>query len=201
MKQEFNGPVEGGVAGNDVIHAPTISIQTVSGGTNIIGNQGGVVVQLTSPSKQRPKVVIQPGPEHIDDGQKVALAALRDEWLTLHAAIKKNPLSHSVAWGRINKAAGATSYHLILKTRYEDATNFIKVEMAKLRGMRSAPAKDGDWRAKRIGAIKARCKNQLGNVDAYKPYIKKNFQAESLSELATNDLQRTYAYIMAKKAG
>lgn len=201
MKQEFNDRIEGDVAGNDVVshQAPVVKLGSVFGGTNIIGNQGGVHVQIATTAPARPRVVIQPGPEHINDAQKIALAALRDEWLTLHATLKKKPLSHSVAWTRINKAAGATSYHLILKDRYEDALNFIKVEMAKLRGMRSAPAKDGEWRSKRIGAIKARCKNQLGDIEAYKPYIRKNFKADSLSDLATDDLQRTYAYIMAKK--
>ena len=195
--------LEGSAAGRDIIHeknaAPEINVEHISGGTNIIGNQGGVSVQINSPRAARPKIVVQPGLEHIDGEQKVALAELRNEWLALHTLIKKTPLSPSIAWARINKAAGATSYHLILKSRYGDALAFVKREMAKLRMMKSAPSKDVDWRAKRIAAIKARCKNQLGNIDAYKPYIMKNFKVESLSALSTDELQRTYAYIMAKK--
>lgn len=81
------------------------------------------------------------------------------------------------AWARINRAAGTTSYSLILKERFADAVALVRREMAVLRNMRSAPRKDDSWRAKRIGAIKA----------------------ESLSDLATDELQRTYAYIMAKR--
>lgn len=167
------------------------------------GNTGNIMaggdVHVTTASRARPKIVIQPGPEHLIDEQKVTLAELRGEWMTLHAAIKKKPLSHGVAWGKINRSVGATSYHLILQSRFADAIAYIKQEMAKLRGMRSAPAKDSEWRVKRIGAIKARCKNQLGDPDAYRAYIKKNFKAESLADLATDELQKTYTYIMAKK--
>ncbi len=103
------------------------------------------------------------------------------------------------AWARINRAAGTTSYSLILKERFADAVALVRREMAVLRSMRSAPRKDDSWRAKRIGAIKARCKNQLGDPYFYRPYIKRSFKAESLSDLATDELQRTYAYIMAKR--
>ena len=67
--------------------------------------------------------------------------------------------------------------------------------MAKLRNMASAPAKDDAWRKSRIGAIKARSKNQLGDPDAYKPYIKKNFKAESLAALSTGQVRPVSTYI------
>lgn len=200
MSKEVSAP-NGQAAGRDVRNeAPGVSIQSVSGGTNIIGNQGGVHVEIRTTAPARVKNVINPGPEHVSPEQKLELLALRDEWLTLHAAIKKKPLTHGAAMGRINKAAGATSYHLILQSRLPDAIAFVKQEMAKLRNMRSAPAKDDGWRVKRIAAIKARCKNQLGDPDAYRAYIRKNFGAASLTDLATDELQRTYTYIMAKKA-
>jgi hypothetical protein len=191
----------GNAAGRDIQTdaAPKFKIHLVSGGNNIIGNQGDVHVQIATASRARPKIVVQPGPEHISPEQKLELATLRDEWMTLHAALKKKPLSHGVAWNQINKAAGATSYHLILRDRLGDAVAFVKQEMAKLRNMRSAPAKDDGWRAKRIGAIKARCKNQLDGDDVYRFYIRKMFKADSLTELSTDQLQRTYTYIMGKR--
>lgn len=146
-----------------------------------------------------PKVTVTPGDGVISEEQKVALTRLRDEWILLHNSIRKKPLGYGAAWSRINKSAGATSYHLIQDCNFYRAVTYIKKEMAKLRNMRSAPAKDGNWRNAKIGAIKARCKNQLGDDVAYRPYIKKNFKAESLADLATDELQRTYAYIMAKK--
>lgn len=146
------------------------------------------------------KVIVQPGEGVVTEEQKVAISALREEWLALHESIKAKPLDPKTAWTRINRAGGATSYHRIPQERFDDVIAFIRKEMAMLRSMKSAPAKDLDWRAKRIGAIKAHSKNQLGDINAYKPYIKRRFKASSLSELATDELQATYAYIFAKKS-
>lgn len=150
--------------------------------------------------QRAPRVTVTPGDGVISEEQKVALTALRDEWITLHNAIKRQPLGHGAAWGRINKAAGVTSYHLIKPESFDVAVAYIRQQMALLRNMASAPAKDKQWRASRIGAIKVRCTKQLGNPDAYKLYIRKNFGADSLADLATDQLQRTYTYIMGKKA-
>lgn len=192
---------EGYAAGRDieVAEAPSVQVHSISGGTNIIGNQGGISVQVITPKPMRPRVVVQTGPEHISEEQKATLKALCDDWIALHAAIKQKPLTYGAAWSRINKAAGTTSYSLIRRERLQDALGLIQREMAVLRNMRSAPSKDGTWRAKRIGAIKARCKNQLADPEFYKPYIKKNFKADSLADLATDQLQKTYTYIMAKR--
>lgn len=148
----------------------------------------------------RPKIVVTPGDNVITEAQKAELTAARAEWLALHRSIKKTPLSDRAAWIRINKAAKATSYHLITPENYPLALAYIKGQMAILRGMPSAPAKDDGWRKSRIGAIKARCNNELRNPDAYKPYIKKNFKADSLASLSTDQLRKTYTYIMGKKA-
>lgn len=199
MSKKVEAP-DGYAAGRDInsTAAPAVQVQTIAGGTNIIGNQGDINIQFAAPPP-RPKVVVQPGPQHISEEQKAQLKALCDEWVKLHTTLKKKPLTYGAAWSRINKAAGTSSYSLMLKERFADAVALIKREMAILRGMRSAPSKDDTWRAKRIGAIKARCKNQLGDPDFYKAYIKKSFQADSLADLATEELQKTHAYIMAKR--
>lgn len=146
------------------------------------------------------KVVVQPGEGVVTEEQKVAISALREEWLSLHESIKAKPLDPKTAWMRINRAGKATSYHRIPIERFDDVMAFIRTEMAKLRGMKSAPAKDLNWRASRITSIKTRCKNQLGDINAYKPYIKKRFGADSLSALSMDELQATYVYIFGKKA-
>lgn len=158
---------------------------------------GRDVIQVQS----RPVVrnVISPGPEHIDDVQRRAITDLRVEWVVLHNALKKRKLTDAAAWVLINKAAGSTSYHLIRREKFDLVIQYIRQQMAMLRSMKSAPSKDEQWRVKRIAAIKTRCRNQLNDPDAYRPYIRKNFQMNSLSELATDQLQRTYSYIMAKK--
>lgn len=83
---------------------------------------------------------------------------------------------------------------------YEVAVQYIRREMAILRSMKSAPRKDAGWRNGRISQIKARCKGQFEGVDIYKPYIKKNFRADSLTELSDDELQKTYLYVFKKKA-
>lgn len=177
-----------------------LQIDVVRGTTNIIGNHGAVNI-LQVQRTPRVRRIIQTSDEHITQEQRVELHALKDEWVELHDAIKKRPLSHSSAWKRINASAGATTYREIEQHKFSDAVDFVKKEMAILRNMKSAPRKDDSWRAAKIGAIKARCKNQFSGIDIYKPYIRKHFDASSLTELATDELQRTYAYVMAKKNG
>jgi len=197
---KVNAP-DGQAAGRDIANnaAPEVRIGKISGGHNIIGHQGEIYMQVHISPPPRPRLVIQPGEEHISGEQRLALKELVYEWVALHNSIKQTQLKYANAWARTNKAAGTTSYSLILKTRLHDATAFVQREMAILRNMRSAPAKDNGWRQKRIAAIKARSKNQLKDADAYKPYIKKAFKAESLSALSTDELQKTYTYIMGKK--
>ena len=192
----------GHAAGRDVTAqaAPVNNVRQIRGGTNIIGNQGPVTVH-TAPARRARTVVHQHDPDiHITQEQQLALQELRNEWVVLHNKLKKSALDYGAALKRMNTAAGATACALIRRDRYEDAVKFAKKEMAILSNMKSAPRKDDEWRTKKIGAIKARCKNQFGGVDVYKPYIKKNFGAASLTDLATDQLQKTYAYVMAKKA-
>lgn len=191
----------GHAAGRDVaVHAaPVNNVRDIRGGTNIIGNHGPVTVH-TAPATRQRTVVHQHNPAiHISQEQQLALQELRNEWVALHNKLKKSQLDFGAALKRMNTAAGATACALIQQDRYEDAVKFAKREMAILSNMKSAPRKDDEWHTKKISAIKARCKNQFGGIDVYKPYIKKNFNAVSLKDLATDELQKTYAYVMAKK--
>ena len=188
--------------------APRKKPEPKAGNTIIVNGDGMAAHQIAggdihnhthAKPAPRPKIVVTPGDNVITEAQKAELTAARAEWLALHGSLKKTPLSDATAWIRINKAAKATSYHLIAPENYQRALDFIKKEMAILRGMASAPAKDDNWHKSRIAAIKTRSKNQLGNPDAYKDYIKKNFKADSLTDLSTDELRRTYTYIMGKK--
>ena len=82
-----------------------LQIDVVRGTTNIIGNHGAVnILQVQRTPTVRK--IIQTSEEHITQEQRVELHALKDEWVNLHDAIKKRPLSHSSAWKRINASAG-----------------------------------------------------------------------------------------------
>jgi hypothetical protein len=161
---------------------------------------GGDVNHYSVARPPRPRVVVTPGEGVVTEEQKARINALRVEWVALHNSIKRAPLTDAAAWVRINAKAGVTSYHRIPAERFDLVVKFIQQEMAKLRAMPSAPSKDDEWRRARIRAIKARCANQLADPSAYRLYIKKNFKAESLADLSTDQLQRTYTYIMGKKA-
>lgn len=183
---------------SDASHRNNVEI---SGENHTIGQvAGGDIHNHTYATPPRPpRVTVQPSGEVVTEAQKVALTQLRDEWIALHNAIKKQPLSYGAAQKAINSQAQVTSYHLIPAARYDDLVRWIKAQMGRLRNMPSASAKDDAWHTAKIRAIKARCRNQLADQDAYKPYIKKTFGAASLTDLTSDELQRTYAYVMAKK--
>jgi hypothetical protein len=201
-RQKVESP-DGQAAGRDInnngANAPAISLHTIAGGTNIIGTQGPVHVTVGVVRKAAVRHVINPGPEHLDASQRVKLQALHREWVALHGAMKQKALSPAAAWVRINQWGESSSYHLILSSQFDRVCAMVQREMAILRRMKSAPKKDPEWRTKRIAAIKVRCKKQLGDPDAYRPYIKKAFSADSLTDLSSEQLQRTYSYVMGKE--
>lgn len=204
MANKETSSQNGHAAGRDVIvhTGPSSSVSAIHGGTNFIGNQGTVNVHIVEGPKRRsrpPEEDYDPC-VHIGPEQQIALRGLCNDWVALHAKIKRSAMTHQTAWMRINSTAGARSYTLIRQDRYNAVVTYVKQQMAMLSNMKSAAQKDDGWRNKKIGAIKARCKNQFAGADIYKPYIKKNFNAESLADLATDQLQKTYAYVMAKKA-
>lgn len=199
-KMKVESP-NGQAAGRDIqVHAaaPENFVHAINGGTNFIGNQGPVHVVIGRTRTPAPATPL--GPEHLNEEQKCKLKEMLHEWVTLHTSIKKAPLSYAAAWLRVNRHAKVSSYHYILQDDFEKVCAFVRKQMSMLRNMASAPAKDKTWRSKRIQAIKVRCKMQLGGDDAYLKYISKNFGLHSLAELSTDQLQKTYAYIMAKKS-
>lgn len=177
-----------------------------SGNTIIVNGDGVAAHQIAggdihnhfAKPAPRPRVVVTPGEGVVDEAQKAAITAARAEWIAVHNSIKQAPLSDKAAWSRINKAAGVTSYHLIPTERFALVMAYIQKQVAMLRNMKSAPAKDDRWRSAKIGAIKARATNQFGDANLYKPYIRKNFGLDSLTALSTDQLRRTYAWIMGK---
>ena len=75
---------------------------TTAGNTIIVNGDGLAAHQIVggnihnhtwAKAPPRPKIVVTPGDGVIDDAQKAALTALRAEWMELHAAIKKRPLT------------------------------------------------------------------------------------------------------------
>lgn len=135
----------------------------------------------------------------IDAPQKAELTRLRDEWMTTHNAIKKTKLTYQAAWGRFNSAMRVSGYAELKPEQFEAGCKWFLKQIAMLSSMPSAAKKVPGHQGKRIGAIKTRCKNQLGDEFAYMTYITKNFDKSSLTDLDVKEMEATYRYIMGKK--
>jgi hypothetical protein len=180
---------------------PKPGVIYVAGNGNVVA--GGNVtnhVHHHAPAP-RPKVVVKTGDGTINAQQKAELLRLKNEWMAAHNAVKLKPLSHAAAFARLSATMKVNGYAELKPEQFEAAKAWLMRQTAMVRAMPSAPRKQGErWRLARYRAIKARCRNQLGDDGAYKPYIKANFKAESLTELGDAELERTYRYVMGKKA-
>lgn len=147
----------------------------------------------------RPRVVVKTADGVIDATQKAELMQLRNAWMATHNAVKKSELTHQAAWGKFNAAMKISGYAELKPERFEAGCNWFRTQIAMLNSMRSAAKKVPGHNNKRIGAIKARCKNQLGDEFAYMAYIIKNFDKSSLTDLDALEMEKTYRYIMTKR--
>lgn len=190
--------------GQAAIHDISNSSQQINGDVGIIGDgaTGNVIIQnLHINSGQRTRQTIPPViPEgSISEAQAARLKELIGEWVTTHNQIKKRELTHQSAWLKLNGRIRVATYRATPASKFAEQETWLLQQAAILRSMASAPAKDDSWRADKIKAIKTRATRTLGDGDIYKPYIKKNFGVNSLTELANDQLQRTYTYVFGKK--
>lgn len=192
------------VAGRDVDarHEAGVRIGNVNGGTNVIGNHTTVHVHADT-KKIRPLMEPVPPPvDRITDEQAAVLKSLHYQWVELSAAVKTRakPITAQQAWVGINRAGQSRTYTHMRQVNFPAACAYVQQQMAILRSGKVARRRDPKWRTSRIGAIKARCINQLGNGFAYGPYIAKQFNAQSLTELDDDQLEATYRHILKLKA-
>lgn len=175
---------------------PSVSI---TGNGNIVGN-GNVVAggSVNLNPVIRPKVHVTTGEGTIDAAQKAELTRLIGEWVTARNAVRKGEASFPAAWKALNNAFSLNSYHELPMEKFGEARAWLQRQLAIISSMKSAPKKLPDWRRNTIGAIKVRCKNQLGEPDAYKTYILKRFGKSSLALLTDDELQATRQYVFGK---
>jgi hypothetical protein len=179
---------------------PQPGVIYVAGSGNVVA--GGDVthhVHHHAPAP-RPKVVIKTADGTIDATQRADLQALVREWMDTHKALKRRELTWGAAWGSFNKAMKVSGYAEIKPEQFDKAKAWLRRQIAILNSMASAPKKLPDLRVKRYAAIKTKCKNQLRDEFAYVPYIQKTFGKTSLTDLADQELERTYRYVMGKRA-
>lgn len=170
----------------------------VNGSGNVVAG-GDVNVFQNAPKIPRPKIVTNPGIEHISVEQRAKLKALVNQIVETEEKLKKSPRTHGSVWGQLNTHCGVTSYHLIPSERFDKARKYLNTELGRLNSMPSAPVKNGDaWRRNKYAYIKINSKDPV-DAAALSSYIKTNFAADSISELANDELERAYRYIASRR--
>ena len=182
-KIEVEGDVTGQLAGGD------------------IHNYGPVIIQAGPKQQTRIKVVIQPGPEHIDQKKAAALKSLVIEVVRLEKLVKKSPKGYATVWNALTARCKTTSYLLILDVDYPKAEKFLREWIGRLSSAKSAPAKDANWRNRKFSYIFTNVK-QLDAEQALRVRLLERFGRESMKELPDADLDVVYQWVAGwKKAG
>ena len=199
----------GNAAGRDVRNEESNVIKVSFGERQpsapaIVGNgnngnimAGGDVHITTERVVTRPRVTVTPGDGVISEEQAARLKGLIDDWVATHNAVKRAQLTHQAAWSKLNKHGKVASYRMTPSAKFPAQERWLLRQIAMIRSMRSAAAKDPTWRASRIKAIKARASKQHGDDRVYENYIAK-FGKTSLTELTDDELQATYEYVLGK---
>lgn len=176
--------------------------QAIHGAVSGVGFAGpGANVQIIHTQNHRTtvKAETRPGVDHIDEGQCAILKDLVDTVVEKEMALKKSPKSHRAVWSALNKHCGVATYRLIARADFEKARSYLNQWIGGLHGMRSAPVKDGDdWRKRKIQYIKVNTKAPEDEA-AMRAYISSKFGATSLTELANDDLEKTYRYVAGRR--
>lgn len=171
-QQHFNGNVKNAIAGNLVVEK-----------------------HIT-----RKVVKTDPTNEHIDESQKLILRKLVDDVVATEAKLKAKPRTHQGVFRTMNAHCGVTQYALIKKEDFEKARTYLHQWLGRLNSMASAPVKDGDeWRKRRYAYIKVNSKTPETDAQV-KAYMKRNFSADSLTELSNEELERVYRYVAGKRS-
>lgn len=186
---------ETGAADEVKRHTPPV-VDIGGSNTNVIGvvQSGGTVHQIhTQRHINKTIAKVTPGDEHITEEQAVILTTLVGEIIETEKRLKSSPASHRSVWGSLNSHCGVTQYRLIKLSDFERARKYLQQWLGRLNSMRSAPVKNGDeWRKKRYAYIKI---NSKANPQLVASYLKKYFQAESLTQLSDDQLDRVYRYV------
>ena len=181
MKVEVEGSVCGQVAGGD------------------IHNYGPVIFQ--GPTTIKHKVVLQPGPEHIDQKKASTLKSLVTEIVRLKKLIKRSPKGYAAVWNALTGKCKVTSYHLILDTDYPKAEKFLREWIGRLSSAKSAHLKDAHWRSRKFSYIFANVK-QLDADAPLRAQLLARYGSESMKDLSDDQLEAVYHLVAGwKKVG
>lgn len=172
----------------------------VSGIGNVVGDGNSVTNNLSFfPQPPIRKVVVKTGDGVLDAGQKLALKKIVDEIVDLEKQLRRSPRAYGAVWGSLNRFMKVNSYAEIPSVAFEIAQGRLQKEAARLRAMKSAPAKVHDQRERRMGAIHARTNEFADGTLRRKAYMMRKFGAASMSELDPMQLEILYRHVMGWK--
>lgn len=179
MRTEINGN-DNQVAGGDIIN-------------NVIN-----IHQAPPSPPSKPRVVVNPGPEHISEAQRVKLQALVDDVVRLESIARREPKTHQSVWGALNKRMKASSYKLIMAAEYGRAEKFLREWIGRLSSTKSAAKKDPDWRKRKYSYIFANVK-QLDKTKALDDLLQDRYGAASVKDITDEELTAVYQSVAGWK--
>lgn len=182
---------------------PTVPIQVKgTAKANVVGiAQAGATIHQIHTERHVTRTVadVKPGEEHITEAQATVLTGLVNQIVEKEALLKKEPRTHRSVWAALNAHCGVTKYRLIKLEDFDRARKYLDQWMGRLSSMASAPVKDGDaWRKRHYAYIKINTKS-AEDQQAVAAYLKKNFAAESLTELDNDQLRQAYQYVAGRR--
>ncbi|MCG3147733.1 MAG: hypothetical protein PCFJNLEI_01174 [Verrucomicrobiae bacterium] len=144
------------------------------------------------------KNVVQPGPEHVTESQKVKIKELVNELSEIGVRAGRAP-SFGKWWGKFYKQFKVTSYHLLPAADYDAAISWLYEQRAR-ETPKLRRTDNQAWRNHRYRGIWARVRElgisdaQLYALAAERLELKKTIT--SLTELGEQNLDRLYRVVM-----
>ena len=167
--------------------------QTITGDGNVVAGR-----DVNINRRVVKKNVIQPGPEHVSEAQKLKIRELINELSEIGVKACRAP-SHGKWWGKFYKQFKVTSYHLLPATDYEAALDWLYAQRAR-ETPKLRRTDNQAWRNHRYRGIWARVRER-GLSDEYlyalaseRLGLKKPIS--SLTELGERNLDHLYRIVM-----
>ncbi len=199
-----------GIRSKNVEQASPSAIPTVQSSptTNVNGGSANVV-QLVQPGGKvkfetihtqhhTTKVVaeVKPGIEHITEEQAAKLIELVNEIVELEQKHRKQPRQHRSVWAALNSHFSVTRYRLIPLGSYDKAEKYLRQWIGRLSSQKSAKKTDNyEWRKRKYAYIKINSDPQW--LDSY---LNQRFNADSITQISDDDLDKLYRAVAAKKS-
>ncbi len=159
--------------------AKTAPVLKISGSNNagIIGNNNQV--NITVRTAARPKIMVAPGSDAIDNAQAAEIKRL------VAKVVEVSGRSYGHVYGTLYRRFDATSYLLIKRNRYDAVVRYLNKWIAS-----TAPVPTGsaeDERKRLLKRIHAQARKRHG-IEAIRAYARGRFGTPSLAELSPGQL-------------